>query len=57
MVTESNLSELRFYAQYAAAAYCNSDNAVGEPITCGADACPTVEANGVVTVATFAYVP
>jgi hypothetical protein len=42
-----------FFSQYAAAAYCNSENSVGQAITCSGSACPTVTANGAKIAKTF----
>lgn len=44
---------MKFFAQYAAAAYCNSQNSVGQTLTCAGDACPAVTANGAYTYQTF----
>lgn len=48
-----DLDNLRFFVQYAGAAYCNSKNAAGAPIVCSADACPAVEANQATTLTSF----
>jgi hypothetical protein len=55
-VTDSDLSNFELYAQYSAAAYCNSEVASGTNITCSEDACPDVESAGAVVTATFALV-
>jgi hypothetical protein len=47
---------MRFYSQYAATAYCNSQNTVGQAITCSDDACPLVTANKATTAKTFSGV-
>lgn len=52
-MTDADLSKMKFYAQYAGAAYCNSQNSVGQAITCAGNACPAVTANGAKTTATF----
>ncbi|KAK3325524.1 putative triacylglycerol lipase precursor [Apodospora peruviana] len=52
-VTTTELSQFKFFAQYAGASYCNSDNAPGQEVTCKADVCPAVTANKAVTVASF----
>ncbi|KAL2760491.1 hypothetical protein ACRALDRAFT_2050733 [Sodiomyces alcalophilus JCM 7366] len=52
-VSSPDLDNLRFFVQYAGAAYCNSKNAAGTPLACSASACPRVEANGATTVASF----
>ncbi|ROT43218.1 alpha/beta-hydrolase [Sodiomyces alkalinus F11] len=52
-VTPAELDSLRFFVQYAGAAYCNSQNAAGARVVCGANACPRVEANQATTLASF----
>jgi hypothetical protein len=54
--TDSQLTGFRFFAQYAAAAYCNSANAPGQMISCANNTCPAVESNKAVTVVSVAYV-
>lgn len=44
---------MKFYAEYAATAYCNSQNSVGQAITCSSSACPTVTSNKATTYKTF----
>ncbi|KAH6688996.1 Alpha/Beta hydrolase protein [Plectosphaerella plurivora] len=51
--TQTDLDNFRFWIQYTSAAYCNSNNAPGTPITCAASACKAVEANRAVTVASI----
>ncbi|KAK2593248.1 hypothetical protein QQS21_009047 [Conoideocrella luteorostrata] len=46
-ISQSQLDSLKFYAQHAGAAYCNFNTRTGQPITCRANACPSVEANDV----------
>lgn len=41
------------FSQYAAMSYCNSQNSVGQAITCSGNACPSVTANGATTFKTF----
>lgn len=36
---------MKYYVQYSASAYCNSQDAVGAAVTCE-DGCPDVMANG-----------
>ncbi|KAI1853683.1 hypothetical protein JX265_003983 [Neoarthrinium moseri] len=55
-VTTQDVSNFDFYAQYAAAAYCNTEVDAGTPIACSDDACPIVQSNGAVVTATFAGV-
>ncbi|KAI1084118.1 alpha/beta-hydrolase [Whalleya microplaca] len=52
-VTDVELLNLRFYAQYAAAGYCNYGSAVGSTVTCSNNACPDVTSAGAKVVATF----
>ncbi|ORY71721.1 putative triacylglycerol lipase precursor [Pseudomassariella vexata] len=52
-VTESEVQTLDYYAQYAAAAYCNSDAAVGSVVTCGNSTCDDVTASGATIFATL----
>ncbi|KAH6652149.1 lipase [Truncatella angustata] len=53
-VTAAQVTKLDFYAEYAAASYCNSEVAVGSVVTCIDEACPDVTSNGAVVTATFA---
>jgi hypothetical protein len=41
-VTVEDLNKFRIYAEWSAAAYCNSQSAPGSPIRCGGS-CPTLE--------------
>ncbi|GKT58485.1 lipase [Colletotrichum tofieldiae] len=52
-VTTADLSNFEYYVQMVAATSCNSEAGAGASITCGADACPDVEANGGKIVGTF----
>ncbi|KAH8663945.1 Alpha/Beta hydrolase protein [Xylariales sp. PMI_506] len=52
-VTTAQVDSLAFYAQYAGAAYCNSDVAVGTVISCSDGTCPDVTAAGATVSATF----
>ncbi|KAI6371238.1 hypothetical protein MCOR25_004010 [Pyricularia grisea] len=45
-VTEGDLDNFAFYAQYSAASYCNDAATSGANVTCSNDGCPAVEANG-----------
>ncbi|TLS26012.1 hypothetical protein PpBr36_07491 [Pyricularia pennisetigena] len=45
-VTEGDLDNFRFYAQYSAATYCNDAAASGAAIACSNNGCPAVVANG-----------
>jgi len=54
-VTETDLSNLKFFAQYAAAGYCNSDAPAGSPVTCGNNGCPDVMANNATIVGALKY--
>ncbi|KAI0169644.1 alpha/beta-hydrolase [Hypoxylon sp. FL1284] len=52
-VTEDQLSTFRFFAQYAAASFCNSEAPAGSVITCAENVCPDVTAAGAKVLATF----
>ncbi|WQF79560.1 Putative fungal lipase-like domain, alpha/Beta hydrolase [Colletotrichum destructivum] len=52
-VSAADLSNFEYYVQMVAATSCNSEAAVGASITCSADSCPDVEANGAKIVGTF----
>ncbi|KAI5918924.1 lipase [Camillea tinctor] len=52
-ITTTEILKLGFYAQYAGAAYCNSESEVNTTVTCSSDACPEVEAAGATIVATY----
>ncbi|KAK7755155.1 hypothetical protein SLS62_002970 [Diatrype stigma] len=52
-VTDAEVKAFDFYAQYAAAGYCNTEVPVGSTITCANNACPDVAAAGATVVATF----
>ncbi|KAM7183476.1 Alpha/Beta hydrolase fold [Rhypophila sp. PSN 637] len=53
-VSPQQLSSLVFFSQYAAISYCNSGNAPGQAVTCSANNCPLVQADGAVTHVGFA---
>lgn len=50
------MSSFDLYAEYAAAAYCNTEDDVGTTVTCIDDVCSNVTAAGAVVTATFALV-
>ncbi|KAI0015326.1 alpha/beta-hydrolase [Xylariomycetidae sp. FL0641] len=52
-VSSTQLDQLKFYAQYAAAGYCNAEVDVGTAVTCSNNTCPDVEAAGATVVATY----
>jgi hypothetical protein len=53
-VTQSQLDNFQYFAQYAAAAYCaNNDDSNPGPISCINDVCPAVAAANAVTVLEF----
>lgn len=56
VVTTSQLTEFKLFAQYAGATYCNSFNTPGQKIACTDGVCPDVEANNATTLASFGYV-
>lgn len=56
-LTTAELTNLEFYVQYAAAAYCNAGtDLVGSKITCSSSACPSVEAQSVTNYAYLGFV-
>lgn len=52
-VTDAEVKAFDFYAQYAAASYCNTEVPVGSTVTCASNACPDVTAAGATIAATF----
>lgn len=44
-LTTESYDNLKYYVQYSASAYCNSDDSVGALVTCEGG-CPEVMANG-----------
>ncbi|KAF5009386.1 hypothetical protein FDECE_4399 [Fusarium decemcellulare] len=52
-VSSQDYNNFKFYIQHGAAAYCNSETAAGQKITCGENSCPTVQSNGATVVASF----
>ena len=52
-VTEEEVKKFDFYAQYAAASYCNSEADANTTITCSNDACPDVTSAGAKVLASF----
>ncbi|CAJ2507435.1 Uu.00g086210.m01.CDS01 [Anthostomella pinea] len=55
-VTAAEVTSLQFYAEYAAASYCNSNVSVGTAISCDGDACAEVASAGATVAATFSGV-
>ncbi|ETS80671.1 hypothetical protein PFICI_08200 [Pestalotiopsis fici W106-1] len=53
-VTASEVSSFDLYAEYAAAAYCNTEDDVGTVVTCIDGVCSNVTAAGATVTATFA---
>ncbi|KUI60780.1 Mono- and diacylglycerol lipase [Cytospora mali] len=51
-LTTTGYDDMKYYVQYAASAYCNSNDAVGALVTCE-DGCPSVMANGATVVGTL----
>jgi hypothetical protein len=56
-ITAGDLNNFKFYAQHAAAAYCNVLTPAGQKIQCGGNACPALQGNAVTVVASFRYTP
>ncbi|KAI0851606.1 alpha/beta-hydrolase [Daldinia vernicosa] len=52
-VTAGDISTFKIFAQYSAAAYCNSKVKLNSTVTCANDACPDVTSSGAKVVATF----
>ncbi|KAK5661541.1 hypothetical protein OQA88_11445 [Cercophora sp. LCS_1] len=52
-VTSAEFDNFKLYAQYSATAFCNSENAFGQAITCPLDFCPLINASNATTVSTF----
>ncbi|KAL7945429.1 alpha/beta-hydrolase [Trichoderma barbatum] len=42
--SEQDLNSFELFSQYSGAAYCNSETAPGQPVTCSDNACPDVSA-------------
>ncbi|KAI0471894.1 alpha/beta-hydrolase [Xylariaceae sp. FL0804] len=51
--TTTEVDNLKFYAQYAAAAYCNAEVDDGTAIACSNNTCPDVESAGATVTATY----
>jgi hypothetical protein len=49
ILTEAIYDNMKYYAEYSASTYCNSDGAAGTKVTCE-DGCPQVMANGATVV-------
>ena len=54
-VTTQVLDNLELFAQWASAAYCNSEGTIGQPIVCDVGACNLVSTPNTVIAATFKY--
>ena len=53
-ISGPTLAEMYYYAEFAAAAYCDPNNIPGTEVTCKDNICPEVTANSVTTNITFA---
>lgn len=53
-ITAEDLSNLKLYAQYAGAAYC--DPIAGKPVHCKGDICPTLGSSNITIHSVFQYV-
>ncbi|PKS05356.1 hypothetical protein jhhlp_008730 [Lomentospora prolificans] len=53
-VSATDLANFKFWVQYSSAAYCNTNNAAGSLVTCGANSCPDVQSNKATIVRTIA---
>ena len=54
-VTTQVLDNLKLFAQWASAVYCNSEKPVGQPIICDVGACDLISTSNTVIAATFKY--
>lgn len=45
-LTTTEYDNLKYYVQYSASAYCNSQDAVGSQVDCGDEGCADVTADG-----------
>ncbi|PHH86167.1 hypothetical protein CDD83_10636 [Cordyceps sp. RAO-2017] len=54
--TYAEFSNMVFYSEHAAAAYCNSEASYGQPVRCSSSACPSIEKNRATVVASFTQV-
>lgn len=52
-LTTTEYNNLKYYVQYSASAYCNSQDAVGAEVDCGDEGCADVEANDVTILGTL----
>ncbi|KAG0634801.1 Alpha/Beta hydrolase protein [Tuber brumale] len=53
-ISESTLATVYYYAEFAAAAYCDPDHIPGTEVSCKNKICPQVTANSVTTIIEFA---
>ncbi|KAF3770910.1 alpha/beta-hydrolase [Cryphonectria parasitica EP155] len=53
VLDETSYENMKYYVQYAASAYCDSEDAVGTLVSCGDSGCPNVTANGATIVGTM----
>jgi hypothetical protein len=54
-VTQADLDNFEFFAQYTAASGCNSNATIGALVACSNDACPDVMSDRAVVQATLKY--
>lgn len=52
-VTNQDVENLKFYAQWAGSAYCNDDSEPGESVVCSFDICPDVESHNATIISSF----
>lgn len=55
-VTPQQLNSFKLYAQWSAAAGCNSEKPAGQPVTCKLDQCSMFDSHNATVVASFMYV-
>ncbi|KAK7721860.1 hypothetical protein SLS63_009385 [Diaporthe eres] len=52
-VTNQEVENFKFYAQWAGSAYCNDDSDPGESVVCSLDVCPDVESHNATVISSF----
>lgn len=52
-VTDQEVENFKFYAQWAGSAYCNDDSDPGENVVCSLDVCPDVESHNATVISSF----
>lgn len=52
-ITDQDVENFKFYAQWAGSAYCNDDSQPGESVVCSFDVCPDVESHNATVLSSF----